>query len=523
MRVASLVRVTEPPSPALRRHPPRWLRPAGRWATRVVVALVGAVLGILLLGRVEAPIGPFDAGLSFQPSWGGGAEVAIPPLGELAVDAYDGPLQLDIQLQRIDQVRATSLASHPAWVDRMVDEVSEDLRSAVVRLVWTTVGAAVLGSALTSLLLLRRWREPLIAVATTVAVLAGTGGVGALTWRPEALSQPTYTGLLVNANSLLGSATEIVERFDAYRASLEDLVGAVSRLYSTISTLPSPVADDPDVVALLHVSDLHLNPAGFDLVEQVVQQFEVDAVLDSGDITDLGTAPETNLITAVGGLGVPYVFVRGNHDSAVTAAVVASSENATVLDYTTTTVAGVTVAGAPDPRFQPNRTTDEDELEEQDEQLERAGEKFAAVIGELETPPTFALVHHPKQTAALDGLVPVVLAGHTHEREVTEMDGGTLLMVQGSTGGAGLRALRGEYPEPLTCTVLYVDSTTGQLQAYDEITLGGFGLAEATIARTVVERPEDGTEDGAASGTGVPAPSGATQSGATAARPTPSR
>ena len=470
------------------------------------MALAGAVLGILLLGRVEAPLGPVDATLSFQPSWSGGAEVGIPPLGALTVDAYDGPLQLDIQLRRIDQVRAQSLASHPAWVDRIVDEVSDDLRAGVVRLVWTTAGAAVLGAALTSLLLLRRWREPLIAAGTTVAVLVGTGGLGALTWRPEALSQPTYTGLLVNANSLLGSATEIVERFDAYRSSLEDIVGNVSALYSTISTLPEPVAGDPDVVALLHVSDLHLNPAGFDLVAQVVRQFDVDAVLDSGDITDWGSSAESDLITSVGELDVPYVFVRGNHDSGVTASVLAAQANVTVLDHTTATIAGVSVVGAPDPRFTPDKTTGDDEFSE--EGYELAGEELAAAARQQDERPAIALVHHPELGAPLDGVVPVVLAGHTHEREVSELDGGTLLMAQGSTGGAGLRALQGEYPEPLTGSVLYVDSPTGRLLAYDDITLGGLGLTEATIVRTVLEPPEDVDEEGATRGTDAPEPSG---------------
>ncbi len=73
--------MTGPDAPPARRPLPRWLRPAGRWGLRVAVALTGAVLGILLLGRVEAPIGPFDATLSFQPSLSGGAEVGIPPLG----------------------------------------------------------------------------------------------------------------------------------------------------------------------------------------------------------------------------------------------------------------------------------------------------------------------------------------------------------------------------------------------------------------------------------------------------------
>jgi hypothetical protein len=94
----------------------------------------------------------------------------------------------------------------------------------------------------------------------------------------------------------------------------------------------------------------------------------------------------------------------------------------------------------------------------------------------------------------------VVLAGHTHDRDVSEMDDGTLLMVQGSTGGAGLRALQGEYPEPLTCTVLYFSASTGRLQAYDDITLGGLGESEVTIERTVLAATdaEDADEDGQA-------------------------
>src|SRR4029450_5482545 len=106
----------------------------------------------------------------------------------------------------------------------------------------------------------RRWEEPLIAVGVTGVLLAGTAGIGAATWRPEALSQPTYTGLLVNANSLIGSAEDIVARFDAYRASLEDLVANVGTLYATISALPAPEGGE-NSVAFLHVSDLHLNPA----------------------------------------------------------------------------------------------------------------------------------------------------------------------------------------------------------------------------------------------------------------------
>ncbi len=492
----------EPTSPG----PSPWAgraRVGGRWALRVVVALAGAAIAVLLFGQISAPIGPFDATLAFRPA-GGGAAVAVPPLGSLTVDVYDGPLRLDVALQRVDQDRARALAVDPVRLAGVVDQVSADLRSAVVRLAWTTAGLALAGAAVTSLAITRRRREPLIAAGITAVLLAGTAGLGAATWRPQALSQPTYTGLLVNATSLIGSAEDIVARFDAYRASLEDLVGNVGTLYSALSSLPAP-GGDGTTVALLHVSDLHLNPAGFDLVRQVVDQFGVKGVLDTGDITDWGSEPENKLIASVGSLGVPYVYIRGNHDSAATAALMAGQPNATVLDGSSVTVAGIEIAGIPDPRFTPDKTTGDDDAG--DDVLLDSGEELAEFVETLPAPPPIAMVHDPKQARPLDGVVPVVLAGHTHERKVSELDDGTLLMVQGSTGGAGLRGLQGEYPEPLTCTVLYLDPGTGQLQAYDEITLGGLGETEVTIQRRTVPQEQP---VGSESSNGIPAPASPT-------------
>ena len=474
-----------------------------------MLALAGALTAVLLFGHISAPIGPFDATLAFRP-FGGGAQVDIAPLGSLAVDVYDGPLRLQVDLERVDQQRARALATDPVRLNGVVDGVTDDLRSAVVRLVWLTAGLALAGAALTSLVVFRRRREPAIAAGITAALLAGTAGLGVATWRPEAMTQPTYTGLLVNANSLIGSAEDIVARFDAYRASLEDLVANVGTLYSTLSRLPAPGGND-DTVALLHVSDLHLNPAGFDLMRQVAEQFRVDAVLDTGDLTDWGSRPENRLLSAVGALHVPYVYIRGNHDSAATAALIASQPNATVLDDSSTTVDGLVIAGARDPRFTPDKSTGDDAAGTHT--LEDSGARLAEFVEGLDKRPAIAMVHDPAQAGPLDGVVPLVLAGHTHQRKVTRMSDGTLLMVEGSTGGAGLRGLQGDYPKPLTCTVLYLDRHTGALRAYDEVTMGGLGETEVTIQRRTVPEfrlPSEGATGGTAPAPASPAPASPT-------------
>lgn len=500
-----MVGVSDPTAP-LPSPWPRRARTGGRWALRVALALGGALVAVLLFARVEAPIGPFDASLSFRPA-PGGAEVAVPPLGALVADVYDGPLRLEVALQSVDQARAQALATDPVRLSGVVDQVTEDLRGAVVDLVVRTVLVALAGAALVSWAVLRRRREPLIALGIAGLLLAGTAGLGAATWRPEALVAPRYTGLLVNANSLIGSVEDIAARFDAYRASLEDIVANVGSLYGTLSALPAPTGDS-DAVALLHVSDLHLNPAGFDLVQQVVDQFGVDAVLDTGDITDWGSPPENQLISSIGTLEVPYVYIRGNHDSAATAERIENLPNTTVLNDSGTEIAGISIVGTRDPRFTPDKSTGDDDAGP--EVLVRSGERLAEFVDGLDERPDIALVHDPKQAPPLDGEVPVVLAGHTHERKVSELDGGTLLMVQGSTGGAGLRALQGEFPEPLTCTVLYLDPDSGRLTAYDEITLGGLGETEVTIQRTVVPPRDDAEQDddaeqGDDAGDGAPA------------------
>src|SRR3712207_5407553 len=141
----------EPTPPPAAEHRRGWARTTARWSFRLLVAGAGAVIGILLLGRVEAPIGPFDASLALTPT-GGGATVEVPPLGALAVDAYDGPLGLDLQLRRVDEARVQALVADPAQLDGLVDRVSDDLQAAVVRLAWRTAAAGIGGAVLISLI-----------------------------------------------------------------------------------------------------------------------------------------------------------------------------------------------------------------------------------------------------------------------------------------------------------------------------------------------------------------------------------
>jgi len=328
-------------------------------------------------------------------------------------------------------------------------------------------------------------------------VVVASSAVAALaTFRPNSVEEPQYHGLLANAPAVIGDARNIANRFDAYKAELQRLVNNVSRLYGTVSTLPV-YQPDAGTVRVLHVSDLHLNPAVWPIIQTVVQQYQINLVVDTGDINDWGTAMEGSFVDSIGSLGVPYVYVRGNHDSPFTAEAVARQQNAIVLENSVATVQGLTIAGIGDPRFTPDKRTADKPGQaapgaaghQEADLLARTGDRLATTIRTSPQPVDLALVHDPSAVGGLVGVVPLVLAGHLHERSTATLhnaDKTTLLMVQGSTGGAGLRGLEGEQPTPLEMSVLYFDPK-GTLQAYDDITLGGTGEAQASINRHVIK------------------------------------
>jgi predicted MPP superfamily phosphohydrolase len=449
----------------------------------VAVGLLGALLGVLVAGTVTTGVGPFQADLSFRPSASGGTTVAVPPLGQLLLDTHDGPVRLGVQVSQLRGDAARAIVANPAQLSSLGADVDRDLRAGVTDVVVRTALVTVVGSIALGFLVFRRWRQTMAAGGAGLAALVVVGAWTGLTFDERSLAEPRFTGLLASAPTAVGDVRDIVERFDAYTLQLGRIVTNVSELYAVTSRLPSFTPTD-DTIRVLHVSDLHLNPAAFDIIDSVTEQFSIDLVVDTGDMTDFGSVTEDRYVQGVGELDVPYAYVRGNHDSQATQRAIAAQPNAVVLDGPDVVeVAGLRLLGQGDPRFTPDKSTRDDDAPL--EVVEAVGRTLARSVGTALDPPALVAVHDPKSAGPLLGRTPVVLAGHTHRREVTEQDG-TLLMMQGSTGGAGLRALETEEPTPVSLSVLYFAADSGALQAYDDITLGGLGTSDARISRHVI-------------------------------------
>lgn len=443
---------------------------------------IGAVIAVALAGSVRSSIGPFDTTLVARPSPNGVSTVKLAPLGSIEFDTHAGPVEIVLRVDELRPDEAERIARDPAVLEEVQDDIAADVREALLDLLIRVVGVAAIGGAMGALVGQRTWRAAVAGGATGALVVGALAAVCAGTFKPEAVAEPRYSGLLATAPNAVGEVESIIERYDDYRRQLAELVTNVATLYQAGQSLPALDLGDA-TVRVLHVSDVHNNPQAFDLMARLIDQFELDAVIDTGDLTDWGTEPESQLIDQIADLQVPYVWVRGNHDSTRTQAVVADQPNAVVLDGNGADVVGLRVWGIGDPRYTPDKDQPAgggSEGDQADAFADDVARELASTRGV-----DLVVVHDARIAAAVGDQVPLVLAGHTHQPRQDEIGDATLL-VEGSTGGAGLRGLQGDDPHPLTASILYFDATSDRLIAYDRITVDGLGGAGVRIERHVL-------------------------------------
>ncbi|MEU9984823.1 metallophosphoesterase [Streptomyces sp. NPDC050856] len=484
------------PTNTLVHEPHPYARALGLFA----VVLTGAWLGLLIVGSVRTPVGPMDTSMTLRPSLTGGTKINVSPLGALELDSHTAPVRLDVDVDQLDPVRAQALVKHPERLAGLQDEITQDVADGTRELALRSCVAVVSGAAALGLAVYRRPRRALASGGLALVLLAASGASAYATWNPKSVLEPRFSGLLSSAPSVVGNARSIVSEFDVYQKELALLVTNVTKLYEATSTLPT-YQPDPATMRVLHVSDIHLNPAAWQIIRSLVEQYRIDVIIDSGDTMDHGTAAENGFLDPIADLGAPYVWVRGNHDSKVTQRYLERLRNVHVLDGgRAVTVGGLRVAGTGDPQFTPDRSV----VTQGDDAERAAGLRLSAALHAQRragTPVDIAVAHNPVAARETDGRVPLVLAGHVHHRKTEVLPRGTRLKIEGSTGGGGLRAVQNDEPEKVRASVLYLDRDTRHLQAWDEITLGGLGLTTAEVSRHIPDENRPGAPSPAPSPT----------------------
>lgn len=479
-----------------------------RWVGVLIAGVFGGSVGLGLAPASTAELGPIATRLSVTADLRGGAVLRLPPFGHVDFASHTGPLRVVASVESVDPTGAEELLASPKVLTELSEQAPERFQAAVMRAVIAAGACAAIGAAIAGWAVFRR---PLRVGQAIAVALVPIVAASALAWQTAdraALRQPTFTGLLSRAPYLAGQGTELAQRLESYRTGVADMVSAVTAVYTATNGVGATSAtNDDSVITVLHVSDIHLNPQAFDLSERLITQFGVDAVVDTGDVTTWGTDLESATLSRIDQLGVPYVYVRGNHDSLSTQRAVAAQPGAVVLDRSTAQVAGLRFAGIGDPTFTPDGGTDPAKMSTP-QVAGATAEELAHVIGDSAAagePVDVALIHNAAHPEALFGEVPLVLSGHFHRRaRMIDAPTATMSMTEGSTGGAGitvgaLRNLRASRPAALEASLLYFmpDQASGRpaLIAYDEVSVGGLGFNSVVVRRQMAPQRSQTPDD----------------------------
>jgi len=413
--------------------------------TVLVLALVGYVGGMTTTNlwpittetdnfraTVRVVPSPFQANVVHAPTVFGDIDLHF--AGLLPAPGIEARLQVKEEITDLftrGRVDVDALTPHEG-------ELREAMNSGLRNLAVKFVGGVLLTQlAIVGLWLLGRselpWRRSLTAVGTATALAVTVPSLAAVTtYRTTNFAAFEATSLLGTVRGNSGMFTDIqgqAQRATPYVQNLLALSDALQQEF-----VPAETAAEPGARFLL-ISDVH-GMNYYPLVAQIVEDEQITAVIDTGDMLNFGRVQEGELAgiyAAIEDLGVPYVFVRGNHDAlnATDESLLRRLEQVpnvillepTAGDYVEADVAGVRIAGLNDWRY--FAEVNEDFGAQQD----AAAERFAA--GTAGWPlPDILVSHQPYALRPLD-TGGVKVNGHMHSPDLD----GNRIQVGTFTGG----------------------------------------------------------------------------------------
>jgi predicted phosphodiesterase len=440
----------------------------------VLVGVVSALVGIALVPPGHFVLGP--AQVSAKASVGtGDTVVRLPPFGSIVATTHSAPLRFELSVTEVEIERLAQLATTASGRQQVEDEVAAGLRSLALNSMLRLTIGGIVAAVLVAAFIFHR-RPPLLIAAGggALVVMLGLFAGAAGTYRTSGFEEPRFTGPLTKARQVINALTSGSEILDQTRSRFEVASRRVSDLLVLLAAPDINPLEQGTVI--LHVSDIHGNPIGLEITQELAAEFDVDAVVDTGDLAssflDTGAisefaAPIDEVFAReIEQMEVPYLFVAGNHDSPGLRSTIGNAENVISLDGTSTLVGTVRVGGWFDPTYSLEPIPEDVKAEER---LATAPE-VAEIVDRLQL--DILAVHDERLAADSFGRVAIVLAGHTHERDVKTVDG-TLVLTLGSTGATGLKSLTVETEREYEAQLLYLDGD--ELVAVDHISLSGVG------------------------------------------------
>lgn len=433
----------------------------GMVATIIFIAL----LTVSLFNSTEFYLEAFHLEIKLNLMEKGITEISFPPLGSIGAKTHKTPIKIQINLKNIDLNLLGKFLEEATEGQKIIDLMTAKIKSITIYFVLRVLLLAFIGGMMGSLLL--RLTNPkaifqggLLGLLVMAIVLTGTFS----TYQEKAFSSPHFTGALKAAPWMVGLAEEAFTRVHDLSEQMRIVADNLVTMFERLETL-EPLGSASGEVRILHVSDIHNNPTSFDLIELVIRDFEVDFIIDTGDLSDFGTSLEGLFSSRLEALSIPYVFIPGNHDSPSTIDSIKRHKNVIVLNEEVTELNGIKIYGLADP------------ASEGYELITPSDEKFPGSLNNVidflkKENLDIIAVHRPTVARKLAGLAPVILNGHDHKQQIQTYKG-SILINAGTTGAAGIRGLQVLNEIPKTLILLHFNNTEDvwKLTAADVITL----------------------------------------------------
>jgi predicted phosphodiesterase len=422
--------------------------------TLVILAVVAATFGGAYAGldtytqSQELSIG--RVAIFTEPGHKGALDLYVPLVdwGVRFEGAIRLPVRLHVDLRTVDRT-AVSRVALGAGFD--VKDVRGEARDAIASYLRALIGIVLLTSAGAGLLVafaVRHRGGPRLrytvgaAVATTVVI--GAALVLLLPPRGQ-IDAPQYYAFGPDIPRALQAVEAAQQSTKALDQELDAQLVGLARLVTRPSER-TPLVDRPTITV---ASDLHNNFLALPILERATNG---GPLFFPGDLTDRGSPLEARLVSRVVGVGKPFVFVSGNHDSdslerdlAQRGAIVLTERGRLNADGTygkeIVDVAGLRVAGYGDP-FERRAG---DGFKDRYDNLPSPAQQdaFTAWLMPLLGKVDVVMVHEPalieQALAILKDNPParplVILVGHTHKAAIQHFAGVTV--VNGGSVGAG--------------------------------------------------------------------------------------
>ncbi len=403
----------------------------------VSTSFAGAFALVCAFGGHKADIGFMRVRFSVLPSARGKTILAAHPFGEVTAYTHNTPLSLVVGLDRIHGESVQSIIDDETKlsdvIESMKNKAQEGVRAFIVKILALSALGGVIGATMG-----RRLDLKALAGGAVLGV-AFTTIVGVYTFSQfdaSAFKRPSYSGLINYAPDIVSAIEKSVKNGKDLRQYVREMAANISSLYIEMDQYGEK--DGNGRKRILHVSDIHNNPLAGDFIKVLVKGLSPDLILNTGDITDMGSEIELRLTDSLKNINRPHFYVSGNHDSEQVTNTLKNDFGIYVLNNEVVKAGGLLIMGYGDPKgrksFDADATTEE---------IDSLVERIRNRISKMKKTPDVLMVHNPDVAEKLAGQVPLILSGHSH-RISSKMKDGTIIVVAGTTGAAGLRYMDSE-------------------------------------------------------------------------------